>query len=378
MYNCFNLGLYIETMRESGYYHYIDKLAHFVPYSLPPKDPPFIFSENIAVLYGETMIKLGQLNEMAERLPNAERFIKAYIVKEALLSSAIEGVHTTLLDVFTQRVSSTKPNKQTQLVMNYTRSLEMALSTAKHSTIAQTILTAHKELMQHDEGGGEYRADSVRVGDLIAAPAPEVVNLMNDLESYVNTDNKLPPLIKVGLVHAQFEIIHPFIDGNGRIGRLLIVILLIHYNLLSTPILYPSYYFKKNHFDYYRCLDRIRTHGDFEEWIEYYLNAIKDSSFDAYCRAKSIEKLERDLVNIIQVNQCFFKIRDTALQALNILFQLPVINVRELSKRLNKAYNTINNLILQFVEAKILVEDSNNKKRNKFYRFEAYLELLEQ
>ncbi|WP_250296598.1 Fic family protein [Wolbachia endosymbiont of Oedothorax gibbosus] len=365
-------------MRESGYYHYIDKLAHFVPYSLPPKDPPFIFSENIAVLYGETMIKLGQLNEMAERLPNAERFIKAYIVKEALLSSAIEGVHTTLLDVFTQRVSSTKPNKQTQLVMNYTRSLEMALSTAKHSTIAQTILTAHKELMQHDEGGGEYRADSVRVGDLIAAPAPEVINLMNDLESYVNTDNKLPPLIKVGLVHAQFEIIHPFIDGNGRIGRLLIVILLIHYNLLSTPILYPSYYFKKNHFDYYRYLDRIRTHGDFEEWIEYYLNAIKDSSFDAYCRAKSIEKLERDLVNIIQVNQCFFKIRDTALQALNILFQLPVINVRELSKRLNKAYNTINNLILQFVEAKILVEDSNNKKRNKFYRFEAYLELLEQ
>ncbi len=163
-------------MRESGYYHYIDKLAYFVPYPLPPKDPPFSFSENIAILYGEAMIKLGQLNEMAERLPNSERFIKAYIVKEALLSSAIEGIHTTLLDVFTQKISSTKPNKQTQLVMNYTRSLEMALSTAKHSTITQTILAAHKELMQFNEGSGEYRADSVCVGDLIAAPAPEIVN----------------------------------------------------------------------------------------------------------------------------------------------------------------------------------------------------------
>ncbi|MGL9718289.1 MAG: Fic family protein [Wolbachia sp.] len=365
-------------MRESGYYHYIDKLAHFVPYPLPPKDPPFNFSENIAVLYGEAMINLGQLNEMAERLPNVERFIKAYIVKEALLSSAIEGIHTTLLDVFTQKISSMKPNKQTLLVMNYTRSLEIALSTARHSTITQTILAAHKELMQFDEGGGEYRINSVRVGDLIAAPAPEVASLMNELESYVNAANKLSSLIKVGLVHAQFEIIHPFIDGNGRIGRLLIVILLIRYGLLSTPILYPSYYFKKNHFDYYKCLDRIRTHGDFEGWVEYYLNAIKDSSFDAYCRAKSIEKLEKDLISMIQVTQCFFKIRDTALQALNILFQFPVINVRELSKRLNKAYNTVNNLIIQFVKVKILVEDDDNKKRNKLYRFEAYLELLEQ
>lgn len=365
-------------MRETGYYQHIGKLAHFVPYPLPPKDPSFSFSNNITVLYGEAMIKLGQLNEMAERLPNVERFIKAYVIKEALLSSAIEGIHTTLLDVFTQRISSTKPNKQTQLVISYTKALNVALSSIKNSTISQTILVAHKELMQLDESSGEYRVDSVRVGELIAAPALEVTSLMNNLESYINTHNSLPSLVKIGLAHVQFEIIHPFIDGNGRIGRLLIVILLIHYGLLSSPILYPSYYFKKNHFDYYRYLDRVRTHGDFEGWIEYYLNAIKDSSFDAYCRAKNIEKLEKDLMNMIQVSQHFFKIRYTALQALSVLFQLPIINIQELSKRLNKAYNTINNLILQFVEAKILVEDSNNKKRNKLYRFEAYLELLEQ
>ncbi|APR98676.1 Fic family protein [Wolbachia endosymbiont of Folsomia candida] len=364
-------------MRETGYYQYIDKLAHFVPYPLPPKDPSFSFSNNITVLYGEAMIKLGQLNEMAERLPNLERFIKAYVIKEALLSSAIEGIHTTLLDVFTQRISSTKPNKQTQLVISYTKALDIALSSMRNSTISQTILASHKELMQLDEGGGKYRIDSVRVGDLIASPASEVTILMNNLESYIHTHNSLPSLVKIGLAHVQFEIIHPFIDGNGRIGRLLIVILLIHYGLLSSPILYPSYYFKKNHFDYYRYLDRVRTHGDFEGWIEYYLNAIKDSSFDAYCRAKSIEKLEKDLINMIQVSQHFFKIRDIALQALNILFQLPIINIKELSERLDKAYNTVNNLILQFVEANVLVEDRNNKKRNKLYKFEAYLELLE-
>ncbi|WP_168463905.1 Fic family protein [Wolbachia endosymbiont of Ctenocephalides felis wCfeT] len=345
---------------------------------MPPKDPPLSFSNNIAILHGEAMIKLGQLNEMAERLPNVERFVKAYIIKEALLSSAIEGIHTTLLDVFTQEISLTRPSKQTQLVISYTKALNIALNSIKNSTISQTILAANKELMRLDESSGEYRVDSVRVGDLIAAPASEVINLMSNLEDYIKTHNELPSLIKAGLVHVQFEIIHPFIDGNGRIGRLLIVILLIHYGLLSTPILYPSYYFKKNHFDYYRYLDRVRTHGDFEGWIEYYLNAIKDSCFDAYCRAKNIEKLERDLINTIQVSQHFSNIRETALQALNILFQLPIINIKELSKKLNKAYNTVNNLILQFIEARILVEDDDNKKRNKLYRFEPYLELLEQ
>ncbi|MBD0392047.1 Fic family protein [Wolbachia endosymbiont of Pentalonia nigronervosa] len=365
-------------MRETGYYQYIGKLAHFVPYPLPPKDPSLSFSNNIAILYGEVMVKLGQLNEMAERLPNVERFIKAYIIKEALLSSSIEGIHTTLLDIFTQRISSTKPSKQTQLVLNYTKALDIGLTAVRNLTISQTILAVHRELMQFNEGSGEYRVDSVRVGNLIAPPVSEIINLISDLESYINTHDTLPFLIKIGLVHVQFEIIHPFIDGNGRIGRLLIVILLVHYGLLSTPILYPSYYFKKNHLDYYRCLDRVRTHGDFEGWIEYYLNAIKDSSFDAYYRARNIEKLEKDLIDMLQASQHFSNIREIALQALNVLFQLPIINIKELSKKLNKAYNTANNLVLQFVKVRILVEDDNNKNRNKLYRFEPYLELLEQ
>ncbi len=199
---------------------------------------------------------------------------------------------------------------------------------------------------------------------------------MSALEKYINEPSDLPPLIRAGLVHVQFETIHPFLDGNGRIGRLLIVLMLIDNGLLSLPILYPSYYFKKHQFEYYQNLDRVRTHGDFEGWITYYLKTIRDSALDACMRAKEIEALEATLKDMIQTDPQFAKIRETASIAIDFLFAQPIANVAQMSKNLGKAYNTVHNILKRFIELG-LVSESIVHKRNKLYRFDPYIALLE-
>lgn len=159
---------------------------------------------------------------------------------------------------------------------------------------------------------------------------------MGDLAKFINTNDSLPPLIKAGLAHVQFETIHPFLDGNGRIGRLLIILMLVDSNLLSTPIIYPSYYFKKYHHEYYIHLDRVRTHGDFEGWIKYYLTAIEESCHDAYKRAKDIELLNQQIKQTIASNEAFNKIQETAERTLSILFEFPIITATKLSIHIKK------------------------------------------
>jgi len=365
--------------RISGTYEVFGNLRHFIPNPLPPQNPPLELTGELATLYGEAMQKLGQLNEIALRLPNVERFIKAYVIKEALLSSAIEGIHTTLVDVFTQPLLSTKPNKETQLVLNYTKALGVALNMMQKQGLplaSRVILAAHEALMQMGSGDqanpGHYRKQAVRIGNLIPAPAPQVPKLMSDLEKYINnldtSYNMLPALIKAGLVHVQFETIHPFLDGNGRIGRLLIVLMLIDSKILSVPIIYPSYYFKKHHFEYYNRLSAVETQGDFENWIHFYLKAIEASSFDAYQRAKEIEQLEFDIKAQ--------KIHGLTDQMVSCLFQSPVISITELANKLQKSYNTAKQLIDLFVKNGLLTPITE-QKRNKLYRFDPYLSLLE-
>ena len=371
-------------MRKTGDYYKLGDLNYFIPHPLPPLNPPLELNAEIMSLYGEASFALGQLNEMSLRLPDPKRFIKAYVIKEALLSSAIEGIHTTILEVFTQSLEeSKKVNKDTQLVLNYHEALDTALSMIKDEglpLVKRVILRAHEALLSGGEGDkaapGQFRQQSVRVGDLVPPPAPEISKLMSDLEKYINEPSDIPALIRAGLAHVQFETIHPFADGNGRIGRLLIILMLVDSKLLSLPILYPSYYFKKHHFEYYQTLDRVRTNGDFEGWIFYYLKAIKNSAIDAHTRAKEIESLEVQLKYMILNNHEFTKMRDTALSVLDFLFTQPVTGIAEMSKKLGKAYNTANNILNIFVKLGF-VSESIIHKRNKLYRFTAYLNLLE-
>lgn len=370
-------------MRVTGDYETVGSLRHFIPFPLPPADPVFQMDNDLIELYGKAMHQLGQLNEMAQRIPNIQRFIKAYIIKEAILSSEIEGIHTTLIDVFSENTADFRPNKETQLVLNYTKSLEVALDLIRNQDmplVSRVILAAHQALMQGGEGDraspGAYRQQSVRVGNLIPPSAPHISNLMRDLETFMNADESVPPLIRAGLTHVQFETIHPFLDGNGRIGRLLIVLMLIKDGLLSEAILYPSYAFKKYHMDYYVALDRVRLRGDFEGWIRFYLQAIVESAQDAWLRAKDIELLDMELKEKIRENSLFVKTREDALRLLSLLFQYPVIGITEAVSHLERSYNSVAALMEKFQEAGILIP-LTEQKRNRAYVFEAYLKALE-
>jgi Fic family protein len=370
-------------MRNTGTYQALGDLSYFIPYPLPPINPPLELTTDIITLYGEASFALGRLNEMSLRLPDPKRFIKAYVIKEALLSSAIEGIHTTLMDVFAPNSGDSKPNKDTQLVLNYTKALDVALSMLQDDDfplVTRVILKAHETLMSCGEGDraapGQFRKQSVRVGDLVPPPAPEIANLMKDLEKYINEPSEIPALIRAGLAHVQFETIHPFLDGNGRIGRLLIVLMLIDNELINLPILYPSYYFKKHHIEYYQMLDQVRTHGNFEGWITYYLRAIRDSAVDAYVRAKEIEALEIRLQDMVKKDAAFVKMRETGSIALDFLFMHPITGIVEMSQQLGKAYNTVQKILKAFVVLGLVSETIINK-RNKLYRFEPYLSLLE-
>jgi Fic family protein len=368
-------------MRNTGNYY----LNSFIPNPLPPKNPSLILNEEILKLFGEASFELGNLNNIAKGLPDRKRFINAYVIKEALLSSEIEGIHTTLIDVFTEATNgSDKATKETQLVLNYIKALEVAQHLIKNEglpIVSRVILAAHEALMKGEgdkSSPGEYRKQSVKVGEFFPPPASEVVKLMSDLENYINQNTELPPLIKTGLVHVQFEIIHPFLDGNGRIGRLLIILMFMNSGLLDEPILYPSYYFKRNSAEYYLRLDRVRTHGDFEGWIAFYLTAIEYSCIEASKRAEAIQIQElifQETINDIDSTQ-FNKIRDTAKVVLNSLFQTPVFSIKQISIATGKSYNTIHSIITHFVELQWVVA-TDEKKRNKIYRFDAYLKLLE-
>ena len=374
----------MKAKRAVGKYHQIGNLRYFIPHSLPPVNPALEMNAEIISLYGEASFALGQLNEMSEKLLSPKRFIKAYVIKEALLSSAIEGVHTTLLDVFTHVLNDKqRPNKNTQLVLNYTHALETAfvmISKEKFPLVSRVILHTHQALMSVGEGDkatpGEFRKQSVRVGELIPPPAPEIPNLMQDFEKYINQSHDLPPLIQAGLAHVHFETIHPFLDGNGRIGRMLIVLMLVHSGLLKLPILYPSYYFKKHHLKYYQKLDRVRTHGDFEGWMSYYLQAIKESAIDAHRRAKEIENLENKLRNKIQTDKAFSKMRETAQEVIEALFDQPITGASEMSKRVNRSYNTVQNIFKIFCRHHFLSK-GDLRKRHQMYRFDPYMKLLE-
>jgi len=369
-------------IRSTGKYEWLGKYNHFIPNPLPPANPPLELVSKLAEAYGSAMLALGKLNEIAQSVPDQKRFIKSYVIKEALLTSAIEGINATLIDVFAQPLTHEKPSKETQLVINYTNALNAALDLMTKENLPlvnRVILSSHKALFDIHGGHadpGSFRKTEVRVGNLIPPPSLEVPQLMSTLEKYINEDQSLPALIKSGLTHLQFETIHPFLDGNGRIGRLLIVLVLIDAGILQAPILYPSYYFKKNHAEYYDRLDSVRTKGDFEGWMLFFLRGIEESSMDAYKRAKDIITLEKNIVATIQCSSLPPKTQELMAQAVKLFFVAPIVRIKDLSEQLGKSYNTTDALVERFVELKIL-EEITGQKRNKLYQFKPYLEALE-
>lgn len=369
-----------KILRKTGEYLGTTPSASFIPCRLPP-DPSLENTPALLEAYGKAMLEIGKLNEVvSQRLPEIRRFVHAYVMKEALLSSEIEGIHTTLLDIFTAKITRQGIRKETLLVTNYLEALEVAMAAMRNEglpLVERILRRAHAALLQGELQAhpGEYRNLPMRVGSFYPPPANQVPPLMAQLEQYMNSPQDLP-LIRAGLAHVQFEMIHPFLDGNGRIGRLLIVLLLLQERVLHQPLLYPSLFFKKHHVEYYARLDKVRTEGDFEGWILFYLQAIVYSAKDASERAYNIFALEQRLLRQITDSELFPRSQLEAKELLTFLFRTPILGIKEAAVHLHKSFNATQALLQKLIQLEI-IQPLSAQKRNRRFVFHQYLQALE-
>jgi Fic family protein len=367
-----------ETIKSNDY-------KYFMP-SLINKEWTWNDSK-INKLLENASFELGQLNSFAKLVPNIDLFIHLHITKEAVVSSKIEGTQTHFDEAFLQKDNINPERKDDwQEVQNYTEALNNAITELEKLPISsRLILKTHKILMQGVRGDkktpGEYRKSQNWIGgkslsDAVFIPPhhQHLNELLGDLENYIHNEGlDLPLLIKAAIIHYQFETIHPFLDGNGRIGRLLITLFLIEKKIMNKPLLYLSIFFEKDKSLYYDNLTRVRTHGDLVQWIKYFLVGIAQTAQLATQTLDSIISLKNEHEKIIQ-NQ-FGKRIKTGLTLHNYLLKQPLVTVKEVQGVCNLTAKSSGDLIDLFIDKKILKE-STGQFRNRIFMYEPYLALF--
>ena len=359
----------------------------FIPVALPPIKP-IKYSEKLRNILSEADRALSRLDGVVTVLPNSDLFIAMYVKKEALLSSQIEGTQASLEGVlrFEANLEPEEDINEVKEVINYIKALNYGIARLSELPISNRLIKEiHKILIQGTRGTskipGEFRKIQNWIGlpgaalsDAIFVPPPpeKVPELMSDLEKFIHQKDEIPPLFKIALIHAQFETIHPFLDGNGRIGRLLITFNLYCKKILSHPLLYLSVYLKKNRSRYYDLLMEIREQDRWEEWLKFFLEGIKEVSEEALILAKEIITLKEKLLKTLFLN----KISSIyAVEFLNLLFIKPIITSTDIVKNLNTSKETANQLIKKFEKINIIREISG-KKRYKKYIFLDYINII--
>ncbi len=358
----------------------------FYPHPLPPT-PPIEYDGEMRSLLSEADRSLARLDGIATVMPNPDLFITMYVKKEALLSSQIEGTQASLQGIL-EFEADYKPKddiNQVKEVINYITALNHGLERLQRIPLSNRLIREmHKILLKDTRGQhsapGEFKRTQNWIGPagasiheaiFIPPPPAQVYDVMSELEKFIHRENDTPPLVKAALIHTQFETIHPFLDGNGRIGRLLITFFLVWKKTLSKPILYLSYYFKKHRSDYYDLLNLTRGEGDFESWVKFFLKGVIDTSDEASKTVGEIILLRDNLSKRI-----YDEISSKhALPLLDLLFNAPVIDARMVSDRLHITDITARALIAKFEENEILREITGNK-RNKRFIFNDYVELI--
>lgn len=356
----------------------------FVPSPLPPK-PPVLLDDDAMALLVEANRQLAILESVASRIPNVKLFISMYVRKEALLSSQIEGTQATLEDVLDPMLDA-NVNRDIAEVVNYIKATEYAINRLKELPMCNRLIReTHAVLMEGGRGQekspGEFRRSQNWIGGpgstikdaRYIPPVPEdMADAMSDLEKYINSDDSLDLLIRVALIHYQFETIHPFLDGNGRIGRLLITLFLMEKGLLTTPALYISYFLKKNRIEYYDRLEEVRRRGNYEQWIKFFLQAISDSAEDAVLTIDQLTALHNKNQKLI--NNMGRTAKNTS-RIFEYLESNPIINIQNTSKSLDLSYNTVSGIVKQLINMGILVQ-KNSASRNRTFAYDAYLTIL--
>ena len=361
-----------------------DSYESFCPVPLPPNPPLELSSRMVALLVRATG-SIRELDVRAQLTPNVEPFIDMLALKEALMSSQIEGIAVTLEELLDpQREESTNP--AVRAVVNNAAATEFALQELKHAPLSNRLLKdSHAVLMQGEPKTlGEFRTTQNWIGRrgstlqnaLYVPPAPDDMLLaIDDLERYIHgyvVDDGLDVLIRAALIHYQFETIHPFLDGNGRMGRLLITLFLHEQRVLSKPALYISCFLKENRWEYYSRLMEVRTDGHFEQWVQFFLQALIEAAENTIATIKV-------LVALRQQNQALIaKLGRAAARTLKVFDYLeshPIIEIGKTAKALDLSFNTVASAVQWLVDKGILVP-TTNFKRNRVFAYESYLGVL--
>ena len=356
----------------------------FVPTPLPPK-PPIELTEDMVNLLIKANSQLAVLESIATRIPNVELFVSMYVRKEALMSSQIEGTQATLEDVLDPMIEA-NTNRNVADVVNYIKATEFAVKRLNELPLCNRLIKeTHAVLMEgvrgQEKSPGEFRRSQNWIGGQGSTlknaryipPSPvDVIEAMSDLEKYINADDELDALIRVALIHYQFETIHPFLDGNGRVGRLLIILFLMEKKVLSTPALYISYFLKKNRVEYYDRMTEVRVKGNYEQWVIFFLQALLESAEDATAAIDELVALHDKNIAVIS---SMGRAAKNAMLVFEYLEANPIIEIRKTAEALSITFNTASSAVKRLVDAEILVQ-TTNVSRNRTFAYENYLSIL--
>ena len=358
----------------------------FVPNPMPP-EPPVAIDEKTQVLLSRADRALARLDGISYILPDPELFVAMYIKKEALLSSQIEGTQASLVDVLEFEAGERGFKSDVEEVINYIKAMNYGLNRLNDIPMSlRLIKEIHAILLKGVRGSdrqpGEFRTTQNWIGptnllseaSFIPPPPEEVMKAMGDLEKFFYEQTNLPPLVKCALIHYQFETIHPFLDGNGRMGRLLITFYLCWEKILSRPLLYLSYFFKKYRQEYYDRLNNVRYGDDFEGWVQFFLRGVVEVSSQATETARRIMALLKEDRNRLLEAKISSPL---AAGLLDKLFSSPVITISEVAAFFNTSYQRAHRLISQFEQVGILKEITG-KRRNRLFVYQNYMDILKE
>lgn len=369
-------GTYITNLSGDAAYQ------SFRPSPLPPELN--IDDEMLSLLTGATRA-IAKLDTLATYIPNINLFVSMYVRKEALLSSQIEGTQATLEDVLNPLIEE-NTNRNVADVVNYIKATEFALDRLTTLPLCNRLLKeTHAVLMQgvrgQEKNPGNFRTSqnwigsqgsSIKNARYIPPNPQDMTDAMSDLEKYMNNDDSLDVLIRAALIHYQFETIHPFLDGNGRIGRLLITLFLMEKKVLHSPALYISYYLKLNRVEYYDRMSEVRAKNNYEQWVRFFLLAIKESSEEAAETILRLNVLHNKNVSVIDE---LGRQGKTSRLIFDYIEKNPIIDIGKTSHELGISFNTASSHINRLVEHGILVQ-TNNSERRRVFAYEEYLSIL--
>jgi Fic family protein len=365
-----------------------EEVATFVPNSLPPREPPLDLAGPRATQLTRAEQALARLEVAGEMVPSLDWFIYAFVRKEAVVSSQIEGTQATLVDLLEYEAEDERPPvDDVRDVCNYLDALKYArgqLANPNGLPLSMRLLNeSHRRLMRGVPGQSKQPGDvrrsqnwigGTRPGNAAFVPPPpeEVPALLGDLEKYLHADDALPRIVRIGLAHVQFETIHPYLDGNGRIGRLLITLLLEAWGLLKAPLLYLSLFFKRHRTEYYRLLGEVRKSGDWEAWTDFFLEGVATIADEAVATA-------RDVFALVNADrQRVLAASGASVFAIRLLEQLPVhpvVTIPGIGKMLKTTKPTAGKAVQLLESVDVLIETSG-KRRDRTFAYKRYLERL--